>query len=170
MITTSSKGPSVAALVRGDEVQVGNAAVGLVRAGTLSFRNGAAVGLLAEDNAEFANGYSQYVLAGENVELNNAGAAAVIAGGEVSFSRGGGAALLAGNGMKVDRCGAGALVTGKAEVRNSYVGLMISGKTSLGDGAKVLLGTREAIIFGVVCALLLRLLGVGRKTKKPRAR
>ena len=66
----------------------------------------------------------------------------------------------------MERSGAGAVVTGKAEVQGSYVGVVVSGKTTLGEGAKVLFGTREAIVCGVVCALLLRLLGLGRGKKR----
>lgn len=166
MITTSSKGPSLAAVVRGEEVQVSSAVVGVARAGSLSIRNGGAVALVAKDSAQFANGYSQYVLAGESAHLKNAGAGALIAGGEMAVSASGGVALVAGNGITMERSGAGAVVTGKAEVQGSYVGIVVSGKTTLGEGAKVLFGTREAIVCGVVCALLLRLLGLGRGRKK----
>lgn len=169
MITTSSKGPSAAAVVRGDEVQVGNALVGVAKAQKLLIKNGGAVGVVAGESAELTNGYCQYLLVGENAQLSNAGAGAIVAGGEMKMSGAGAALMVAGNGISVERAGAGAVVTGKADIRGGYVGLVVSGKTAFTDGARVLLGTREAVIMGVVCALLFRLLGLGGK-KKPKKR
>lgn len=168
MITTSSKGPSLAAVVRGDEVQVGNALVGVAKAQELSVRNGGVVALLAGENAELNNGYCQHVLAGESARVSKAAAAAIVAGGEMQVMDAGAALMVAGNGMSMERAGAAAIVAGKADIRGGYVGLVVSGKTAVSDGARVLLGTREALIMGVVCALLLRLFGLGGKKKSKR--
>jgi len=163
MITTKTTRPSLAAVVRGDEVQVGSALMGVVAARNLSAKNAGAVALVCKDSAEFTNGYSQWILAGEDASLTNGGAAAIVAGGETSIKNGGAALVLAGNGLKAEHSGAGALITGKADIHGGFVGLVVSGKTAMGEGTRVLLGTRQVVMLGVVLALVLRLFGLRRR-------
>ncbi len=160
MMSTSSKGASLAGLVHADEVSVTNGVIGLVRGGNVSLKNGGAVGLVAGEDASFANGYCQWSLAGENASLRRVGAGVVATGNDMTVEQGGAALLAAGNQLSLTTGGGVALLAGKADVRNSYLGVLVAGKVNLGEGARVLLGTKQAIALGVTLALVLRLLGL----------
>lgn len=160
MMSTSSKGTSLAGLVHADEVSVTNGVIGVVRGGNVSLTNGGAVAMVAGEDTSFRNGYCQWSLAGENASLRLAGAGVVASGNDMTVERGGGGLLAAGNQLSLTTGGGVALLAGKAELRNSYLGLLVAGKTTLGEGARVLLGTKEAVVLGVTLALALRLLSL----------
>lgn len=150
MISTTSRRPSLAAVVRGEEVEVGQAVAGLVSGHSLSVKNAGAVAMLSQGPVTFQNGYCQWVFSGEGVDVHNGGAAVVFSG----------------EGVTAERAGLGAVITGKADVQRGLVGLVIAGKVSLGEGTRVLLGIKEALVLGVVTALVLKLFGNGGRKKK----
>lgn len=157
----------MAGFVHADEVNVTNGAIGLVRGGDVSLTNGGAIAMLAGGDVSLKNGYCQWLGAGDNATLQQAGASLVAAGNDMSLTKGGGALLAAGNQLSLQYGGGLGLVAGKAEVRNSYLGLLVAGKATIGENSRVLFGTKEAIIFAAVLAVLLRLFGfVGRGGKK----
>ncbi len=118
------------------------------------------------------------IVTGEEVRVSQGGGVAFVARRDLAVTMGGGQVLAAGNDLTVDRgggwflgCGnrltvthGGAAVAAgrRVDLRHSRVGVVLGVDVSLGDGARVLAGPREAALFGVaaglVCALAGRLL------------
>jgi hypothetical protein len=53
------------------------------------------------------------------------------------------------------------LAAGQAEVKHGVVGVLRAGHTTLGEGARVLLTTPQALALGAACGLVFALVGRG---------
>lgn len=152
--------------VTGHEVNLERGAAALIRAEEVELEGAGAVAIMASDKVEIEGGGAQWIIAGETVSVSRGGAAAMICGGDMTVNTGGGSMLVAGGNMTLNNAGGAALVAGKATLHGGYVGICIAAKTSLAEGARVLLTTRQAAAFGAALGLTLALLGWRRK--KPR--
>jgi hypothetical protein len=93
----------------------------------------AALSVHAEKNMEVTNSIASGYVAGGNMVLNRSGSSAVVAGGNVEFVQGGAQVVVAGKDVNV---------------RNGFVGLAVAKQVILGEGARVLVNTPQAMAFG----------------------
>jgi hypothetical protein len=77
------------------------------------------------------------------------GANAVALGDEIEVERGAIALALSTGEVELERGAAAVMVGAKAEVEDGFVGLLLSGRTIVGEGGRVLLGTWSAFAMGV---------------------
>jgi len=121
--------------------------------------SGAIVGSVRAERVSLSHSAAIMVGAGRDIAASQSGALAFVAGRDISGARGGGV-LIAGNTMKIERGGGGVMIAGRARVSDSIIGLLVSSKTRLQDGARVLLTGPQAIAlgaaFGVALVLGLR--------------
>ncbi|HEX8227968.1 MAG TPA: hypothetical protein VF826_01505 [Chloroflexia bacterium] len=135
-----SRGFAISA--NGENVKIANSGVGVVSAANeVSLRQGG-VGVIG---------------AGRSVQVLQGGAQIMVAGSEMRVMQGGGQLMIAGGYMRVEQGGGLIMVTSKASLRRSYVGVLISGSTQLQGGARVLLGTPQAAVFGAALGLVFAL-------------
>ncbi len=130
---------SFVASANGENVKVSSSGVGVVSAGS---------------RASLHQGGAAIVAAGQSVEVLQAGAQMIVAGSEMRVMQGGGQLMLSGGYMKVEQGGGLVMITSRANVKRSYVGVLISGSTQLQEGTKVLLGTTQAAAFGAALGLV----------------
>ena len=94
------------------------------------------------------------MVAGGDVAVTAGGGAAFVAGGDMTITQGGGQYLVAGGTMRIAQGGGAILVAGQASVERGIVGLLVSGKTTLNQGARVLLTTPQAAALGAALGLV----------------
>ena len=127
--------------VEGEQVDVRNSVVGSVQGQDASLTNGMAGGVVANNDASLTQG----------------AAGAIVAGRDMRVLNGGGSVLVAGRDLTLEGGGAGLMTTQNARLDNSYVSVLLSGNTELGENNRVLLNTPQAIglgaAFGVTVAL-----------------
>ena len=99
------------------------------------------------------------VVVGRDVEVRQAGGVAYIARHNLSLSEGGGQWLVALGDQTIERGGGAALVSRHARVRNAFIGLLVSGTTTLEGQNRVLLQMRmpaaAAALAGLAAGLVL---------------
>ena len=95
------------------------------------------------------------------MQVNGGSAGMLVAGNSLEINGGGGWVLLAGNSIPIQHGGGAVLAAGQAEVKHGVVGVLRAGHTTLGEGARVLLTTPQALALGAVCGLVFALVGRG---------
>ncbi len=165
--------------VRGEQVSVERSVVGLVRSTTATVRQSATAvvfdsgttqimqgGTLAAGawgDMRISMGGAVVVLARRSVSLERGYGQWLIGAGDMTVKQGGAMTMLAGKSISVTQGGAALMVTPSAHVQGGGVGLLISGRTELSDGARVVLRPAGAAALGAalggVFALVSLLLG-----------
>jgi hypothetical protein len=115
------------------------------------------VGLAQADRVTMISSGAGAVAAGNNVEMTSAGATMLAAGNIININSGGGMFLAAGNRISVQQGGGAVMAARHADVRRSYVGLLVAATADLKEGSRVLLTAREAAALGVALGLVLAL-------------
>lgn len=128
--------------VNGENVKVERSGVGVVS---------------ARNEASLRQGGAAIIAAGHSVQVLQGGAPIMAAGSEMRVMQGGGQLMLSGGRMQVERGGGLVVVANRATLRRSQVGVLISGSTQLQEGARVLLGTPQAMAFGAALGLVFAL-------------
>lgn len=126
-------------------------AIGSAKAGMLEATGSAIALSKVEGDAEFTLSSTPFVYAKGDAAMRWSYASAFVAGSEVTLSQSVTAATVARK-VTFDAGASAAVVAGKASIRRGWVGLLLSGKTELHDGARVVIGTRGALI--IAAALL----------------
>jgi hypothetical protein len=142
------------------EIRSGFAGVVEARNATLS---SAAAGIVAAGvDAHVESGGASAMIAGRDMQLESGGGFVLISGGGMSIKQGGGQVLVSGGPVNIEQGGAAIMLTPSATLKRSGVMLLISGKTDLGEGSRVLLSAPQALAlgaaFGIAFALVNRLL------------
>lgn len=138
------------------------------------FRSGFTLKVDAKQDAVVRQAGAAVIAAGHNIEMAGVGGLLIASGRDMSASNSFSPVTVVGYNMKMFNCTVlGMNVGGNAELanattlvsaskavhaRNSSIGLVLAGKVELGEGARVLLNTKQAaawgIVFGAVFALL----------------
>jgi len=137
-------GPGIALRVKaGQDVHMTQAGAGVAAAGAdmdLSF--GGALVIAVGNDLQVVNGGAVQITTGRDVTLNNAGALQITAGAEAHLA----------NSTTL-------VVTGShVTARDSLVGVVLSPQVELGEGARVLFSTRQAIALGAAFGAVFGLL------------
>lgn len=130
------------------DANVTNSLVGMVRARDVHLTDAAAGFVAAEGNFSILNGGCGPVIANGGVTIRNGGCGPMISNGDVSIESGGTQGILAAGGATIGP--------------RAFVGFVVSPKITVEDGGKVLMGPRQAVLFGAVagvaCSLMSRLI------------
>ena len=105
-------------------------------------------GYVQGENVSLTSGMAGSVVASNDAALTSGGALAIVAGRDITVTSGGGEVVVAGRDLSINGGGAGLLKAQNASVQNAFVGVVLSGKTELGEGARVLLDTKQACALG----------------------
>jgi hypothetical protein len=162
-------GPKLAAKVAGDEVQANLSVIGTVSAGTLS-ATGSVVGIAAVDgDATVTASMIPAVLTRGDMTVQQSYASAIIVGGGGDTKVHQAAApLIVGRTMDLSQAGGALLVAGEADVKGSWVGVVLAPKATISEDSRVFISTRAAIIIaaalfgGFALVALVMALGVRR--------
>lgn len=120
---------------------------------------GFALSISAKQDVKIEHAGALAVNAGRNAEIAYGGAMAINAGGSADIQYGGAWVINAGGAVDVDYGGAWVMNAAKgAALKNSTVGVLFSPKTELGEGARVILDTKQAIAFGAAFGVVFALL------------
>jgi len=106
------------------------------------------------------------VVAGRDVAVRQAGGVAFLARRDLALREGGGQWLVALGNQTIERGGGGMLISRQAHVNHGFVGLLVSGRTTVEGQARVFVtlpvATAAAVVVGVAVGLLFGRLGAGR--------
>ena len=136
-----------------EAVSVRTGVVGVVQAQEATLSASAAGAVIASGSAAVSQGGAAAVIAGGDAAITAGGATVVVAGGNMEVTGGGAAVLIAGGEMEITGGGGALLIAGEAEIERGFVGLVLSGKTELEEGSRVLLGTAQAAALGAALGL-----------------
>jgi hypothetical protein len=98
------------------------------------------------------------IVAGGNASLNEAGAGALVAGGDVTMNQAGSGNMFVGGSVEMSDSAIGQLFTVEATAADSRIGVMLAGRATI-ENSEIVLGTQQAIGFGVAAGATLFLLG-----------
>jgi hypothetical protein len=143
-------GPLAALKMSGDDVQANLSAMGSVQAGSLS-ATGSAIGAASIDgDATITASMVPALLTRGNTTVQQSYASAVIVGGGANTKVHQAASpLIIGKTMDISQSGACALVTGEADVKSSWVGIVLSPKTIVSEDSHVIVSTKAALIIAL---------------------
>ena len=146
-------GPIAAIKFGGNDVQANLSAMATVSAGSLS-ATGSAIGAASVDgDATITASMVPLLLARCETTFQQSYASAVIVGGGADMKVHQAAApLIVGKTMDLTQSGGGVLVTGEANVKQSWVGIVLSPKTTVSEDSRVIVSTKAALI--IAAALL----------------
>lgn len=143
----STIGPRAAAKVSGKDVQANLSAIGTVSATSLS-ATGSLIGVCAIDqDATITASMAPAVMTRGDLTFQQSYASAMIVGGggETRVHQAA-APLIVGKTMDLTQTGACVLVTGEADVKSSWIGIVLSPKTNVSEDSHVLVSTTAALI------------------------
>jgi hypothetical protein len=121
------------------------------------------VGVINAHDVNIARSGAGPTLVGRDVSIKQGGCGPVIAGGDVSIKQGGCGPVIARGGVSIERGGCQSVIAGGGATlgRSSFVGVVLSPRVSVEEGARVLMSVPQAAALGgalgVVYALLRRL-------------
>jgi hypothetical protein len=143
-------GPLAARKIMGDDVQANLSAMGSVQAGSLS-ATGSAIGAASIDgDATITASFVPALLSRGDTTIQQSYASAMIVGGSGNTSVHQAASpLIIGKTMDISQAGAVALVTGEADVKSSWVGIVLAPKATISEDSHVLISTKAALIIAL---------------------
>jgi len=143
-------GPLVATKLDGDDVQANLSVVGSVVAGSLS-ATGSAIGVASVDgDATITASATPVVLTRGDTTVQQSYVSAVIVGGGAGTKvHQAFAPLIIGKTMDVSQSGSCALVTGEADVKSSWVGIVLAPRAVISEDSHVIISTKAALIIAL---------------------
>jgi hypothetical protein len=131
---------SAVGVVRGKDVEIGMAGVGLV---------------IADGDVALTQGGGRAFVAGGDLRIHQGGGGTLIAAGDASINQGGAGSLLTLGAVSVEQGGIG--VTLAREVRaggGGIIGIALSPRVAVEPGGKVMLGLPQAAIAGAALGIV----------------
>jgi hypothetical protein len=143
-------GPLAARRLVGDDVQANLSAMGSVQAGSLS-ATGSAIGAASVDgDATITASFVPALLMRGDATIQQSYASAMIVGGNGNTSVHQAASpLIIGKTMDVSQAGAVALVSGDADIKRSWVGIVLAPRVAISENSRVLISTKAALIIAL---------------------
>ena len=126
------------------DASVERSLVGLVKARDVHLHQAAAGPIAAGGNLSILQGGCGPVIANGAVTIRQGGCGPMIANGDVSIEQGGTQSIIAAGGATLGD--------------HAYVGLVLSPKVTVEEGAKVLMSTPQALAFGAAAGLVFAVL------------
>jgi hypothetical protein len=133
-----------------EHVETGRLVGAIEAAGDVTVER-ALVGALSAHNVHLQMGAAGPVLASGDVSFERAGCGPVMCAGDVTITQGGCGPVLAKGSVSITQGGTQSVIAGEARLgKGSFVGLLLSPRVTLEEGARVLMGTPQAAAFGAV--------------------
>ena len=133
------------------EVEVKQSGVGLIRADSVSVKQAALGVVLARGGVSVIQGGGRSFLAGGKLRIQKGGGGLFLAAGDAEIQQGGVGTLVALGGTRFEQGGAMLAVARDVEAGSgSTIGIAIAPRMTISPGARVMAGTREVVIGGVV--------------------
>ena len=141
-------GPTVSAKVAGGDVQANLSAIATVSTDSLS-ATGSAIGVASVDgDATITASMIPATLVRGNATIQQSYVSAAIVSGDTKVHQAV-APLIIGKTMDISQGGGAVLLSGEANVTNSWVGIVLSPKTTVSEDSRVLIGTKAAMIIAL---------------------
>jgi hypothetical protein len=138
----------------GDEVHIEKALVGLVRGHDVQIRFAGAGPVAARGDVSIMNGGCGPVATAGDLSIENGGCGPVLAAGNVSITNGG---------------TQGVISLGEATLGpRTFVGAVVSPRVTIQDGARVLMTTKQALVFGGMVGTIIGLATLLRGSRNGR--
>lgn len=103
---------------------------------------------VAKRDMNLTTGAGMVSVSGRDMNLMNGGAQVMIVGGNLNMTNGGAQVMVTGGDMSLTNGGVGLIVTAQTTAQKSYIGVLLSGETQISDDSRVLLNTKQALVFG----------------------
>ncbi len=154
MVEVGDTVATVAREVAGGQIQVGQSAVGIIRA----------------DNVEASMAGVGMVFAGGDVSVTQGGGRTFVAGGDLRVQQGGAATLVSAGSASIQQGGVGIALAPRVDVGGGgIVGIALAPRVDVAAGGKVLLGPREALLagaaIGIAVGLVRSVVGARRRAE-----
>lgn len=133
-----TQGRVIGSIEAAGEVEVERSLVGAVNAHAVEIEQSIAGAVMAGGDVSIRQAGCGPVLAAGNVTITQGGCGPLLAKGNVTFEQGGCQSVLAAGGVRVSR---------------GFVGIAISPNVTVEEGGRVLMGLREAAVFGAALGL-----------------
>ncbi len=143
----------------GQEAEQPFTVTGEVSGQDVVFGPGLAGTVSAQGNANVSKSGALMIAAGNDVSVVGGGAFAIPVGGDLTLVNGGAQTMIIGGNLDMANGGGGIMLTSQATVKNSFIGVVISGETQLEEGSRVLLDTKQALAFGAAFGAVFAALG-----------
>lgn len=131
---------SAVAMIRGDHVTVGQAAVGAVLSG---------------GDVTLSQAGTRAAIAGGSMRIRQGGGGMFLAGGDAEISQGGVGTLVALGDVRIAQGGTGMTLTRRLDAGDgSWVGIALTPRLEAAPGARILMGPAQAGIVGGVAGVL----------------
>jgi hypothetical protein len=149
---TSTGGRFLKTVEAAGDVKVERAFVGAVSARDVHLKQSAAGPVMAAGAVWIERGGCGPLMTAGNVSIERGGCGPVIAGGDVSFVQGGAQTVIS----------AGSATIGE----RACVGLLVSPRVTIEDGAHVVMSTPQALAFGAAAGTIIGLMIRGRRRSR----
>ena len=145
-----SIGPLAAAKLSGRDVQANLSAMGSVTAGSLS-ATGSAIGAASVqgDATITASMVPALLTKGDTTIQQSYASAMIVGGGGNTTVHQAVSPLIIGKTMDISQAGACMLVTGEADVKRSWVGIVLAPKATISEDSHVIISTKAALIIAL---------------------
>jgi hypothetical protein len=145
-----SIGPLAAAKLSGRDIQANLSAMGSVTAGSLS-ATGSAIGAASVqgDATITASMVPALLTKGDTTIQQSYASAMIVGGGGKTTVHQAVSPLIIGKTMDISQAGACMLVTGDADVKKSWVGIVLAPKTTISEDSRVIIDTKAAFIIAI---------------------
>jgi hypothetical protein len=120
----------------------------------LVFKTGFVGGVAANRDAEIREAGAFGIAAGRDMELSYGGGLTIAVGHDLKVTNGGALVMPVGNTAEITYGGAGVMAANHVNAKNSFFGIILAQHTTLEEGSKVLLDTRQALVFGSAFGLV----------------
>lgn len=127
-----------------EDVRVERSLVGVMRARDVHLHQAAAGPIAASGSLSILQGGCGPVIANGHVTIRQGGCGPLIANGDVSIEQGGSQSIIAAGGATLGE--------------RSFVGLVLSPKVTVEDGARVMFNTPQALAFGATLGVAIGVL------------
>ncbi|HEX9092380.1 MAG TPA: hypothetical protein VF902_00205 [Coriobacteriia bacterium] len=141
--------PDTAGPLKVEALQTSMTALGSAEAGTLHSTQSALGNVSVGGDADVSTSVVGMVSAKGTAVVRQGFSAAVMSEGDATITQGGGGLIIAKK-IGIDSGGGLAMVAGEADVKKSYVGLLLARKTTLSEDSRVLFDWKAALILAVV--------------------
>lgn len=153
--------------VEGQEVFFGpGAAMTITAQENVTVSKAGALAITAGQDASVAYGGALAIPVGRDLELVNGGALLMPVGGSASIVNGGAETMIVGGNLDITNGGGLLSISSEMTAKNSFIGVIISGGTTLHEGSRVLLDNRQAAIFGAAFGAVFALLSLIFRRRK----
>lgn len=114
------------------------------------YKSGFAVGVATEKDITINGGGAFGIAAGRDMQLTNGGAVKIAVGRDLYLSDSGTGLQVVKGSSEITDSITGASICNEVNAKGSIIGVLISRNATLGEGSNVLLGTKQAAVFGAV--------------------